>query len=359
VKIDTQALLTAVAILENVPSRTGIQSSEYVKLECAGDTLRLLLASDLVGAVSVPVTEPTPFSFFVERRLLFPFVNAAKGHDKPFTATYAGGCLTLKERKRSVKYQGVDAMKGYTDVSPSKEKTIKLEKAHLAELRLAARYASFDSLAPELSCVWMDEAGGAICATNKFSVFSSRVKVAGSGPIPFIFPDLLNEESKVKVSSEGARIVYPSGYLFQSFNEKALKNFPHKQITATIAAAEKWKLRLQLPAKKMVEALQRLALYVNGASSDETIIRVTAKAGDATLRFSTAAAQGHFSETITLSKAPTEAWEADWLHPSIRPFLEAADAKADLLVRWNDDSPFFFQDKAAKRFLISPRKATK
>lgn len=359
-KIESKDLLRAVEILDRVPMRTGIQSSEYVKLTGTKDgQLSLALASDLVGVVSIPVQDPQEFTFFVERKLFVPFVNAAKGHDKPFTLAVAKDALSLRERKRSVRYQAVDAMKGYSDASSQKEKQIKIAKEHLAELKLAAKYASADSLAPELSCVWLDEKNSAVCATNKFSVFLSQAKVEASGPIPATFPELLADSAKVKVSPEGARIVYPEGYLFQSFNEKALKAFPHKTILSTIQAAGKWKLRLSLPAKKMVEALQRLASYVNGASSDETIIQVQAKDGDPVLRFSTKATQGQFSEELKLAKAPTGTWEADWLLPSIRPFLEATDAKADLLVRWNDDTPFFFEDKEAKRFLVSPRKAGK
>lgn len=358
-KIAVDALLEAVSILDRVPTRTGIASSEFVRLVSKKGMLHLSLASDLVGNAKVPIEDPQDFTFFVERRLLFPFLSPSKGRNKPFTLSLDGDGLQIQEGRRKGRYGAVDAQKGYSSGVPDGEKEVKISDTLKEELRLAAKYASVDQLAPELACVWLDAKRNGVYATNKFSVFFAETEVKSTGPLPGSFPELLSGSTSVMVSAEGARILFPSGWLSQSFNEKALKEFPRKSIDASLEAAKGWKSRLKIQAGKLMDALTRLGGYVAGASSDETVINVVCRKGDAVLDLVSQATQATFKEAIKMPEPQKADWSAIWLLPSIRPFLEACDPKAELTVRWDEDSPYLFHDSAAKRWLISPRKVTK
>lgn len=360
-KILAKALVEAASILDHVPQRTGIQSSEFIRFVCKKGVLEMALASDLIGVAKVPVEEAEDFTFFVERKLFMPFVMAAKGKDKPLSLALAdeGKTLTLKDGRRTGKWAALDVMKGYSSADGQKETKLEIKEALIGDLRLAAKYASLDQLAPELSCVWLDATAGRIYSTNKFSVFMGQVKsIKEGGPIPAAFPDLLDAGAEIRVGLGGARISYPSAYLYQAFNSKSLEAFPKDAIVKTMKAAKAWKARVTLPTKKLLEILSRLAGYVSGASSDETIIRVEAKAGDPFLRLKTGSSAGAFTEALKIMTGPEEDWSADWLLVSIKPFLEAA-GDSPVSASWDDTTPYCFQDEANKRWLISPRKAGK
>lgn len=357
-RINPELLRQAVGMLDHVPQRTGIQSSEFVRLSCKKGKLEMSLASDLIGVASITPEEPEEFSFFIERKLLFPFISASKDGKKEFSLSVADSTLTLRQGRRSAKWSAIEPVKGYSSAGTLKEKELTIQEGLIEELRLAAKYSSQDQLSPELSCVWLDRKGKRILSTNKFSVFQAQAEPDGEGPIPGAFPDLLEEASTIMVSETGARIVHPYGYLFQAFNQKALSEFPLKAISSTMKAADSWKVRLNLKVGPILEILLRLANYISGASSEETIIRVEGKKGDPLLRLKTGTSQGAFSESLKLIQPPTEDYAVDWLLLSVRPFLEALPEKEVVHVLWDDDSPFLFRDRQMTRRLISPRKAS-
>lgn len=353
--VSTTDFQAATKLLDRVPLRGGIQSSEYVRLDISKKGIfSLSLASDLIGHAEVPIQDPMPGRFFIERKLLFPWIRAACG--KQIILTLKDQFLLLKEGRRQVTYANIPEIKGYAQAPPTQERDLHIDQSLFEDLRLAAKYAASDHLAPELNCIWLDQKTGTITATNQFSLYQAEVKTESTGPIPPAFPDLLDVAAKVTASDEGCRISYGRSYLFQLFSEKAISDFPLKRIHATMAEAKKWQTRLQVPGRALIDVLDRLGGYVAGSSSDETMISATAEEGKPVLTLATSALQGSFRESLKLPKPAQTSWTAEWLLPSLKPFLERLDPNDTLSLQWDDSTPYLFATKT--RSLLSPRKVT-
>jgi len=338
VQVNAHQLLGAIEVLNLVPARSGVRSSEIVKIVAKKKSLQLMLASEIKGCVSVPTADGEDYEVFVDRAKLFSFLNLAKGSKKEatFSLTYtqeAGGvALEIKLGRRRAEYIGIDPVSGYSKVGAvQEEKELSLDAELVALVGLAAKYTTTDFTRPELNGVHLLKKTDMVVSSKIGAInFAGEHKgISVTTPLPEEFSAFLTQATKVLVSRSGCRLVFPSGSLFRSFNDD--------QFTGKIAsiadllkqfAAEP--LAIQCSAEALQRALGRLKSCC-GEDSDYPVLLSAAK-GETTLTMTVKGETWQFDEVlrnVTLKGAVT--FDLPLFH--LLPMLEAAASDKDYLVK--------------------------
>src|SRR5208283_2190230 len=171
VTIERDELVRAVEVLNLVPQRAGIPSSDYVRVLATKKGLEMSLASSVRGIVRVEAKGFIVDEFFVDRRLFMPFVLAGKSWKGDFRTTFDEKGWLLRQGSRRAEFvlksEKVGGYGNWTDRDGMKE--VKLSE-ELRKLLLASfNCATADPSMPQLNCVYLG--GRLVLATNSTVMF--------------------------------------------------------------------------------------------------------------------------------------------------------------------------------------------
>ncbi len=320
-KLQTESLLAALEVLKRVPLRSGIECSEYVKMSAKGGHLRLFLSSDIVGEVSVTMTDAEEFDFFIERSLFLPFIENAEG--KEITFKVEPDSLTLIDKRRRAKYKALGkVIGGYVNIQKKlkDEKQIAIDPTLLKRLQLAAEFATFDSMSPQLNCVFFSKTG--LMSSNTYSIFSSEDTLPFQGPFPLELVPLLGKNTTVYVHKTGARLEFPGGWVFCAIRDRCRTAFPEAKIATAVAEGKKVPIAFQTTAKIFSGAIEKLNTYVRAVANIDVSLKLEGKAGESEITLVCAERQATFRERMKIVAPLASDLSEEMMMHEVRNFLK-------------------------------------
>lgn len=353
-KVSAIKLRDALSIISLVPSRSGILPSEFLRIRVASGALRLALAAEIFGEVAVAPLEASneDWTFFAERKLVTAFVGQCTDAtdadeitlEHAATADAPAGELTVKYKRRKAVLHGVNEITGYGKHSTKDMAPITLSDEHKELIRIASKYAPLDPTTADLNCVYLLDKT-AIQASNQVVIFNAASKsIPTTLPFPLMLPELLaNKDLKsILVGASGSRLNFGCGYLYQLVSEKCRTDFPSKRILGYIADGAKLpKLMIFEPAA-LLAILQRLQAYTSGAGVTDVSVRCKGDQGKRTMVLTSDAAQGWFSEHLTLEKPAPSVVDCEWPLSHLLPFIEFVSKEKSMYLACTDNSPYYF-----------------
>lgn len=326
VEIKKDALIAAAKILNMVPQRAGIPSSDYVRVIARRKELEFALASSVSGVVRIAATNgtatPVEEIFFIDRRLFLPFVLLGEQAGKAdFRAELEEKVWKLRQGSRAAELGlRADAVAGYgkwKELDASKE--IKLSEELTKMLIASNSCATADPALQHLNCVYIG--GKVVLSTNEMTLFLGT-KAQSNLRIPFpvgVIP-LLGDGLVKGVAVEGDRVILDCGvgYVEGVVSAVTQEKFPKKKIVEQMGKARGWPQIAKLPAKKLAATLGRLSEYLAGVRREDWVLRM--ELGNGSGKVSVQVLQGKFEEKFVAEGATTEA-VVEWPLERVLPVL--------------------------------------
>lgn len=325
-KINAKELKQALRTVGMIPSRTGVTSSEYIRIKNRDSLLTLSLASEAIGRGTAKTDDAKSWMFYADRKLLDTFVsNVGDDSEITFSATPKG--MQVRARRRSATFQPVSPASGYGDMVKlglEKAAPVTLDDEQRAAVALALKYAPPDTAAPNLSCVYL--AGDHVLASNGYITFAASAKIgARSIALPVFYSQLLQEPSLARLlvlKGQGCCFEFSNGKIFQPLNQEA-ESFPHAAVLSHLEKGAKQKERITADATVLAEALTRMGKFVGSTDERDAVIAAAVRKGETYCTLSLAASQCEVKEQVKLVKPATEDWDTKLALPYLSWFASA------------------------------------
>lgn len=325
-EIERDEFVDALRILELIPQRAGIPSSDYIRVKTVKGALEMALVSSVVGMVRCKTKGQ--FSkqgdFFIDRKLLAPFVLMGRKWKGNFEIADEEGKWHLRQGKRKAElHLRQEPVSGYgVWTEHSKLKEVKLSE-ELRKMLLASQVCSTsDPALAQFNCIYIS--GPRVLATNRNVVFMGESTSEGEIRIPFPIGviGLLGEELVRAVGINGQTVVLDcgKGYIEGVVSEIALRDFPRKVLVEQVKKARTWPTLTALPAEKLVKVLGRLAEYLTNVRREDLLLRLELAEGK--IRAVVKLQQGVFEETIEIKSGPKKEAVVEWPLSLVKPVLE-------------------------------------
>src|SRR5580765_6240616 len=171
--IKKDEMLQAISVLDLVPQRAGIPSSDYVRVLSDSRSLEMALSSSVSGVVSLKMdgAKADKNMMFVDRRLFIPFIQMGRGWKGDFKFSVSEQKWEVRQGSRQAEFAlKKDTVLGYPVFKSLKDlKEIKLSE-NLRKLLLASNQcATADPSLQHLNCVYIG--GKTVMATNLAVMF--------------------------------------------------------------------------------------------------------------------------------------------------------------------------------------------
>lgn len=334
-EMEKDDLLKAVSVLELVPLRAGVPSSDFIKMVPRKNSLEMSLSS-VVTAVVRSTWKPT-LSFtgdlFIDRGLFSAFVLAGKNWKGNFKLSLDEGRLYVRQGSRkaefSLRHEPLGGYGKWMDRDGLKE--IKLSD-ELKKLLLASNScATGDPSMPHLNCVYIG--GRLVLSTNATSLFVGIRQKEDALKIPFpvgIIP-LLGGELVDSVGVDGDRVLLDCGCGFIEGTVSALakRDFPKRSVVETIKKAREWPTLVRLPAEKLTRMFTRLVGYLGTIKREDWLVSLNIE--DEKVTASVTVQQGQFQESMAVEGLKATLHPLQWPLDKIMPVMEYISSETELL----------------------------
>ena len=358
--VDKDKLFEAIAVLDLVPSRSGIAASVFVRLDGNGSKLRMSLSSEVSGQVVVrgegkwPVKKP----FYLDRRLLFPFIYVAQSVSTKsgFEFQLEKKELLVRHGRRRARFSLVDSVMGFDKLKKKKASVRMHIDDRLRKLMLSARGCAVDDPSlPHLNCIYL-KPGKKTTTTEVYTTNGAvgfhavhKVKKSMKNPLPFplYVAGLLKEEGVKRVLNQKNQVVleFENGDIWQMVSAKAAKKFPVKTIIKMLAELRKTKSMFRMECRRLHNVVERLLLYLASVSRQDWVLWLKGSKGGKEILFEVTVPQGVFREKVPVHKALVSDVEIEWPLAAMIPvfqYLGDLKDKSLLDVRGGvGDTPYF------------------
>lgn len=299
---DVLAQLESLAL---VTQRTGIASSEYIRLKVNGKTksLTMTLSSETRAEHRIKPHKADgsdEWCFYVERGLFVAFMNIAKSN---VTAPVKFVCvpnklLSISHGRRKADFKSMSEIMGYDSPSIADAIDVTLSKTFRTTVSLAGAFVSDAKDDDHLRCVYLT--GTHALAQNKASVIKMPCKSSYVGPVDPKFVSFMRnpEEDKVQSTKRGLVVKFPAGYIFQAKDAACADRFPHEAITRSLKKLALNPVRFAIPSatewSKVISFFKSVSM-----TSVDPILEVSGDKGDNKVKFSLKAMSVSFAESVT------------------------------------------------------------
>lgn len=361
--IESELLAAAVSIIDLVPSRAGIPSSEFIRLVGSNGTLQLSLSADVYGTVTMDLPTKTKFTAFVDRGSFVPFVMAAResGSKAGFLLSVGDkGQLVIRCGRRRGLFNKLNNVGGYNEVAKINGTKIVLSAEQKKSIALAAQYATPDPTVAHLNCIYLQKDGHVLASNERSAIRLATKPVGSSMPLPLGILRTIEHElvKTIVIGSTVAKIGFGSGFICQTVNQKSAANFPHKSINAAMVAATAYPRRFRIPAKKLLDAITRMNSYSATVVKRDPVIKIIGVKGESAIKVVCQVPQGSFSEVVPLDKALSADFIVEWMLELLLPLLTMSNQPTTFSVKFEDKgkTPYFITAPGLE-LLISRRVA--
>jgi hypothetical protein len=361
----------AVKLLDAVPTRNGITSSEFIKVQQESPRrLSLLLSSDVFGEALLRTIQPTKLEkpLYLDRRMLLPFVSAGTDFKSPlYDFAISNGQVTIKHGPRKALLENNNGATGYEtlpDFTQAEHVEINEDWAAIANCALLC--ACFDPTSPHLNCVYIKPTakGARVRASDTKLVFQGILpERLFPCKIPIALP--LDLVDKLNLFSNGlfyyarkwAMLQFSVGRLWQAVKVECRKSFPHENIARVVQEVSRGETILQLGSQSLVSAGDRIAVYLQSVAQDKPVLKLSAMEGKKISHLYSETIGASFSEYIKLIGNAKRDCSIEWPLLAVLPILRyCKDAGT---VRILEDSTQRTCLKAGSIMLVIGRRDTK
>ena len=335
--IPKKALEDALKLLDDIPTRNGITSSEYIKTELIDNKhLKMSLSSELSGEVIIPVAQKPDFKtvLYLDRRMLKPFITGGVELTTSdiYEFTIADKAVTVKHGARTAFLESNESASGYEQRPVIQNGlSIELQETWTAITTCATLCACTDPIAPALNCVHLEPSNGKVYirASDTKLIFQGTIPASAfpcdtpvALPLELVARLSLFSTGLCHYSSKWAMLQFPVGYIWQAVKTECRKSFPVKALhTVTKDVIKNGNVVAVLGTQSLVEASDRLASYLQSAMRDNPALALTIKAGTKKGSISSGTVGAHFNETILLETKSETDYKVEWPLQAVLPIL--------------------------------------
>jgi hypothetical protein len=343
-------LISALHLLDLIPEKVGLSSSEFLWIRGKGSKITIAVASYIMGEVGINGDGKWEGEFFIDRRLFTPFVYASRAlkNKALFEFTFHKKQLTVKHGSRSAEFQSQQDIVGYGDLKrilKEKESVVPITDDVRALLTCGQNCAVSDTMVPYLSCVYLRKGSAAIkayAASDRVYYFGTgdpeKSKLKSSIPFPLQMIRLLTETGLKSVNWIGKYVVlkFDRGVLWQPVSEAAIEKFPLREITKNAKKSETFPVSFTASSRRMSRIMLRLGYYLQGAQRKDWVVNVRGSKGDNLLQVTTNLPGVRFKEWLPIVKHLPASLKVNWPLDSLEPvfgFLVSKTKKQGMVVR--------------------------
>lgn len=350
-EISRHRLILGLNLLDMIPEKVGLSSSEFIWIRGKGDTITISVASYIMGEIQLTGKGSWPKGdFYIDRRVLLPFIYASRElkNKNTFQFEIKKHQLLVRHGNRKAVFDSQKDVTGYGNlkrVMKEKETTIPVSDDLKELLSCGANCAVSDAIVPNLNCVYINKNNVAIeayAASDKVFFMGmgniEKDKVKSSIPFPLFLINLLLEKSLNKVSWYGKYIVmhFDKGIIWQSISQEAVKNFPIKKIRKFEHLADSIPVTFTISSRRLAKTMVRLAYYLQAVRRRDWVVHINGNKGINKLRLSVHIPGVNFDETLSITHNLTKEvkliWPLDILE-QVFAFLSIHTKKQGLVVR--------------------------
>lgn len=366
--VGRDAFLELCEVMDLVPSRPGIHSSEYFCVDSKKGSPTFAIASEVTGNVLIngngrwPMVKP----FYLDRRVFLPFVFAAKDlTDAPFVFSRKKKELIVRQGSRKAVFTSQEKVDGYGQ-PPQAEMASTLELGDkLRGLIYCARdCAADDPVTPQLNCVYIqpNSHSVSVLATNQKILFRgagiAKGKIKHAVPFPLYLVRLLGSDKLKEVQwyKKYVALVFRHGKIWQAVSAKALRDFPVKPIRQHMEKTAQGNPVLQVSSKKLSRALNRLCVYLSAVRRQDWSLLLIGKKGTRKLLVRSVAAGSVFNERVRLKKPLPLDLKLEWPLAMMEPVFQFLSGMQDTVLEVRCDKKGRSYMKARGVELVIPRR---
>jgi hypothetical protein len=333
-----KALEDAMKLLDAIPTRNGITSSEFIKTELKDNRhLRMSLSSELSGDAIVPLVYKKDFDsvLFLDRRMLRPFIAAGTESSASdiYEFTVRQNSVVVKNGSRSAHLESNNSVTGYEKMPDVKKAlSIDLQDDWTSITNCATLCACTDPIAPAFNCVHLSLVGDkvAILASDTYLVFQGTIPASAfpckeSVALPLELVDRLKLFSTgvCYYSPKWAMLHFPIGHIWQAVKTECRKSFPVESLSAIVkAVVSKGTVVSVLGTQSLVEATDRISGYMQAASRDNPVLTLSIKSGTKKAILSSDTIGASFEEIIMLESKSISDYKVEWPLAAVLPILQ-------------------------------------
>lgn len=352
-KINNQKIVEAIKVLDLVPIKPGIPSSEFIKVEGNKTSITMSLASEVSGVVSVPITEPWKLKepFFIDRKILTPFVSAgAKSKEISISVTKEDDSMTMKIKngRRSLTLSNGVTTAGYITIPKENVIQLKIKEELKKVLECAKYFGPADNTLPQLECVFVADDGTVMASCDTLIFHAKSEETNKTVHIPLASVGLLtsSEVKSIGISKSSLVIGFDCGTLIQAFPNRVKKEFPVKRIAQCIVEGELLAKVGTFSAEKMLIIFQRFGKYL--ASIKDKVVYFKGDKLDGSVHIRSEAGNASFAEVIRKDVKILKDFYFELPLDAVSSFITyAAEHKQTITVRFDlkGKSPYYLSTK--------------
>ena len=253
--IERDHLINAVDMIDKIIYRKPIKSSVVVRMMYRKEHMYMQLSSDATATAKIPCSGEWPMEdkvFFVDRRVLFPFIRVGKKQKKDYSINSVDGRMVVKQGTRKAEYTGDIEPAGYPSVKAAKGDAIEFAPDFYKVIQAAMVAASKDEREPEIACVHVSEKG-IVRATDNAVMFISDTgkEFSKSFPIPVFAAPLLSSANELYVSDSAMILGFENvGQICSQISDDARDHFPIDLFDTQLGALEKVPVQLDMTVQR-------------------------------------------------------------------------------------------------------------
>lgn len=311
-KISTDDLRNAFAIVDAVPPLATAESSQYVRIKQAGKLTSLALTGSMWAEAELTgKDEGGKWTAYADRRALKAFLSTASAETEIFTKDK----LTLKSGQR-LEVPHHATITGYESWQPSKSLVLSDEQAE--SIKVAAKYLPTVAGMETVEAIAAGKKG--IFATDTLFLLHSSSEFATENFVPSgiagVFATL---GGKLASDKSGTGIVVGPGRIFQP-RSADLDNYPMDTFAAMVIDAKKAKTEVKFLASDLLDVI-RIGVQFLFEKAEAAKIESVGKGLTLTIELPSGKFQRSFAAEGTLSAIGA------WQIKRLVPWLESAASK--------------------------------
>lgn len=369
--VSAEKMLEVLSVIELVPTRPGVPASVFMQMTENNGRMKVALSSEVSGVVSLPGQGSLGLkrSMFLDRRILCPFLMAAKDYrsEKPFV--FKNGQenkqILVSQGRRKAYFDLVGEVSGYGNLKADGGVVLPLSTALTGLIKVAAECGTADPSVPELNCVYsiFDGKRVRLYGSNQLVALRGVEKVKGKFPVKlalplFVIPFLgLDGLKEARVKDTEVILQFSCGVIWQGVPVKAQKSFPYKNIDKGLEDGLSWPIQFRMQTRKLGFITSRFTQYLTAVRRQDWLMKLIAKSGEKQILMEVKIPQGVFHEWLAVEDAIEKDFTIDWPLDIMLPVLEYLHKEKERVVKvhFGKDTPYLL-DAGNVQLLVARRK---
>jgi hypothetical protein len=377
-KVNTKEFLSALKVLDLVPVRSGIPSSEFIRMQGfpmytknANDGIVMALAAEISGAVIVKLSDgfwDLKESFFVDRKVLMPFVAASRSPEITITTGKSLGYkqesddalkIVLKSGRRTLTLANGTLSAGYVEPPNAKVRRIKISDELRELITLAQSFGPAANVLPQLESVFISQ-NGKVLSSCDIVIFQGNFEFLNNGVESFHIPLasvplLASALKEIKLTKQAFILEFTCGTLMQAMPTRVLKEFPVKRMVQCVKDGDKVPKRVTFSPGKLLAIYDRFGKYL--ASAKDKVLKIKGTQADGVVKIKAESGTAVFSETLSKGVKILKDFEFELPMDMTSKFIQyAAGKNQGITVAFSDKSPYYLLTKRVT--LVCARKVS-